>query len=246
MNASEGSTLPDQDSAQLASHVADIARILFAPGTVAEVLARIVTLSVTTIDGCDESGLCERSLGNAVSVPTSPLIAELDHLQASLGEGPCVDTLGGANGVYVADLTETTVWPQFSPPAAEAGLRSVLAFRLFTETETLGALQLYARLPAAFNANDRAQGLIFAAHASLALAAAQTNATGQARIDHLQVALASREIIGQAQGILMERERITADQAFALLRKSSQHLNVKLRDIAQQLVDTGTVPNDPE
>jgi len=107
---------------------------------------------------------------------------------------------------------------------------------------TLGALQLYARLPAAFNATDRAQGLIFAAHAGMALGVARAQATERGRTDHLQTALVSREIIGQAQGILMERERITAEQAFDLLRRSSQHLNRRLRDVAQELVDTGTVP----
>ncbi len=118
----------------------------------------------------------------------------------------------------------------------------MLGYRLFAGSETLGALQLYARLPAAFNATDRAQGLIFAAHAGMALGVARAQATERGRTDHLQTALVSREIIGQAQGILMERERITAEQAFDLLRRSSQHLNRRLRDVAQELVDTGTVP----
>ena len=118
----------------------------------------------------------------------------------------------------------------------------MLGYRLFAGSETLGALQLYARLPAAFNATDRAQGLIFAAHAGIALGVARAQATERGRTDHLQTALVSREIIGQAQGILMERERITAEQAFDLLRRSSQHLNRRLRDVAQELVDTGTVP----
>lgn len=239
----EGSTLAERDAEQLAKVMADIARVLFSPGTVDQVLHRIVTASVLTIDGCDEAGLCARAQGDPVPMAASPLAEELDRQQLVLGEGPCIDALGGANSTYVSDLSETTMWPRFAKVAAEAGLRSVLAFRLFTEAETIGALQLYARLPLAFNPTDRAQGLIFAAHASQALAVAQTNASGQARIDHLQAALESREVIGQAQGILMERERITADQAFALLRKSSQRLNVKLRDVAQQLVDTGAFPD---
>jgi len=152
--------------------------------------------------------------------------------------------LGGLDSVYVDDLTDSPTWPRFGPLAAQAGLRSALAYRLFAGPETLGALLMYARLPGAFNATDRAQGLIFATHASMALSVARSQATERGRTTNLQTALLSREIIGQAQGILMERERITADQAFDLLRRSSQHLNLKLRDVAQELVDTGAVPGE--
>ena len=241
MEASEVSSVAGDTSEQLAQHLADIARVLLSPGSVGDTLQRIVFLSVAAIDGCDASGLCERALASDL-VPSSALVAELDALQAALGEGPCVEALAGVNSVYVDDLADSGRWPRFGPIAAAAGLRSALAYRLFAGEDTLGALQLYARLPAAFNATDRAQGLIFAAHAGMALAVAQSQATERDRTDNLQAALASREIIGQAQGILMERERITAEQAFELLRRASQHLNLKLRDVAQQLVDTGAVP----
>ena len=121
-------------------------------------------------------------------------------------------------------------------------MRSALAYRLSVEGETVGALQLFARLPGAFNAGERAQGLIFASYAGLALSLAKAQEAEEERIGNLEIALASRDVIGQAQGILMERERITADQAFRLLRRSSQHLNRKLRTVAQDIVDTGTIP----
>ncbi len=238
----ERTSVMEDPEAQLAQQLAGIARVLLSPGTIAQTMQGIVTLSLASIDGCDESSFCEGVVGNGWSVPSSPLIAELNHLQGLLGEGPCVDAVGGLDSVYVEDLTDDARWPRFAPLAAEAGLRSALTFRLFAGAETLGALQLYARSPAAFDGTGRAQGLIFAAHAGMALAVARTRAMDQGRTDHLQVALVSREIIGQAQGILMERERITADQAFDLLRRSSQHLNFKLRDVAQQLVDTGAMP----
>jgi hypothetical protein len=237
-------TTGTDSGAHVAQHLADIARILLAPSTVSDTLNLIVTMAVASIDGCDEAGLCELTHGGGQSVPTSALVAELDDLQTSLGEGPCLDVLGGQDSVYVDDLQDSVTWPRFAPLAAQAGLRSALAYRLFTGPETLGALLMYARLPAAFNATDRAQGLIFATHASMALSVAQSQASERGRTTNLQTALLSREIIGQAQGILMERERITADQAFDLLRRSSQHLNVKLRDVAQELVDTGSVPGE--
>jgi AmiR/NasT family two-component response regulator len=106
-----------------------------------------------------------------------------------------------------------------------------------------GALNLYARYPAAFGVVDRARATILTSLASQALSVAHSHEDEQRRVENLNAALGTRETIGEALGILMERERITADQAFDVLRRASQHLNVKLRDIAQNLVDTGETPN---
>lgn len=230
--------LDDVDpSNDLAQHLADIATVMLAPGAVTAA-ERIVLLALQTMDSCDEAGLC----GNAADGHQPGQIGTLERLQAEAGHGPCADALGGLSWVYVPDLLDDRTWPLFSPEAARLGMRSALVYRLHLDGETLGALQLYAQLPAAFNATERAQGLIFATYAGLALALARDREAEQVRIDNLQSALSSRDIIGQAQGILMERERISADQAFQLLRRSSQHLNRKLRAVAQDVVDTGTVP----
>lgn len=228
--------------AVVTQQVADIARVLLSPGSVGQILDRIVTLAVASIDGCADAGLCSVSTDSLHSARGSALMIDLDQRQTALAEGPCPDALGGVDCVYAADLGDDPRWPAFGPIAAAAGLRSVLAYRLFAGTETLGALQLYAHLPAEFNAAERAQGLLFATHAGIALQVAEQQAAQSGRTDHLEAALVSREVIGQAQGILMERERITATQAFDLLRRSSQQLNLKLRDVAQELVDTGSVP----
>lgn len=193
------------------------------------------------MDGCDEAALCAANGLNTNPAP-SELIARLDALQAQAAQGPCLDALGGLDTVYVADLLDDQSWPLFSPDAAQLGIRSALAYRLTSMGVTVGALQMYARLPGAFNAIERTQGLLFASYAGLALAVSNAQQADEARIDNLETALSSREVIGQAQGILMERERITADQAFQLLRRSSQHLNRKLRTVAQDIVDTGAVP----
>ena len=104
------------------------------------------------------------------------------------------------------------------------------------------ALNLYSRLPAAFGATDRAQGQLFATLARLALDFAEERASDERRTGNLIEALRTRELVGQAQGILMERERITADQAFDVLRRASQHMNIKLREVAATLVETGESP----
>lgn len=233
--------------AGMAQTLVEIARILLAPGSVEQILQRIVLLSMTAIDGCDAAGLCAHA-GSPTELPLvgDGTLAALDEVQHELGEGPCLDVLAGADSAYVAELIDSTRWPLFAARATAAGMRSALAYRLASGKVTLGALQMYARLPAAFSATDRAQGLLFAAHAGMALANAQALAEADDRTANLLTAMLSREVIGQAQGILMERERITAEQAFSLLRKASQALNRKLSDVAQELVDTGAVPGESD
>lgn len=236
-------TVEPDPGTELARHLADIANVMLAPGSATTAAERIVTLVVATMDTCDEAALCASDPGQPPSGST--LMVELDAVQVRLGQGPCPDALGGVQAIYVPDLLDDRSWPLFSPEAVQRGFRSTLAYRLSFDGETVGALQLYAQLPGAFNATERAQGLIFASYAGLALAVARAQSTARAEEDrrtrNFESALSSREVIGQAQGILMERERITADQAFQLLRRSSQHLNRKLRAVAQDVVDFGTM-----
>jgi len=134
--------------------------------------------------------------------------------------------------VDVPDMATETRWPAFAERASRAGAGSMLSFRLFVSGDDLGAMNLYNRRPHAFDAESRHTGMPFAAHAAVALAQLQ---------DHQQMlaAVDSRDIIGQAKGILMERHKLTGDQAFHLLTTASQHRNVKLRALAEELVFSG-------
>ncbi|HVL89945.1 MAG TPA: GAF and ANTAR domain-containing protein [Actinomycetota bacterium] len=236
----------------LASSFAEIARGLYSAHTVKETLDRIVDASVRTIDGCSGAGISFIQNGDIVTpVWTEPTVVEVDEMQYTTGQGPCLDAITHGETFYAEDLRTDTRWPDFGPRAAAAGLRSLMSFCLAGEA-TLGALNLYARRPRAFGATDRAMGLILATHAGVALAAAveledATKAleVETKRLQNLQGALFSRQVIGRAEGILMNRERITGDQAFDLLRRASQQLNIKLREIAQHVVDTGEIPDRP-
>lgn len=235
---------PADISDDLAVLLANIATVLLGPGGRDTAADTIVALALSTIDNCDEAGLCGDS-GLTLDASPSAMILQLEALQKKAGHGPCTEALAGLDAVYVPDLLDDDHrWPVFSPEASRLGMRSALAYRLSVQGETLGALQLYAHLPAAFSANDRAQGLLFAIYAGLAFAQAKAQEAEESKIENLQSALASREIIGQAQGILMQREKITADQAFQLLRRSSQHLNRKLRIVAQDVVDSGQMTTE--
>ena len=133
------------------------------------------------------------------------------------------------------DVAGDARWPLWGPAVAELGMHSVLSIRLATRTRRYGSLNLYADRLNAFDDDDVAVATIFVSHASVALAAAH-NEQG------LQFAIDARKLIGQAQGILMERFDLDADRAFEFLRRQSQHHNVKLRSVAEWVVANRTMP----
>lgn len=235
---------PDTDS--VADTIVDVSgavNALFAGGGVTQTLQQLVDVAADTVEGCDYAGVFLRE-GGAITTPvhTDRLVAEIDELQHRLGEGPCLQAIADRTTVYAEDLIDDRRWPVFGPLAATRGVRSVLALQLAAGPGASGALNLYAGYPRAFGVFDRGRGLLLATLAGAALSSARRQADDARRIGDLSAALATRELIGQAQGILMERERVTADQAFDILRRASQHLNRKLREIAQDLVETGRQP----
>jgi hypothetical protein len=219
------------------------ARALFSAGSLQDTLAQLAGLAVTTIEACELASILLIERGSVVAtVCSDPLVAEIDALQHDVGEGPYLDAVTLGLTFYADELGDDSRWPQFGPRAVAKGVRSMLAQPLFGKG-TLGALNLYARYPQAFGVIDRARAVLLAALGGLAASAARSHEDEERRADNLQAALVTRELIGQAQGILMERERITSDQAFGILRQASQHLNIKLREVAQGLVDTGERPD---
>jgi GAF domain-containing protein len=168
---------------------------------------------------------------------TGELSRLVDSLQERLGQGPCMDAVWDQQVVRVDDVGADGRWPEFSRPAAELGVGSMLCFQLFVAGNRLGALNLYSRAPRAFDVESQDIGLVFASHAAVALAGALNE-------QHLRTGMGNRDVIGQAKGILMERHKLTAPQAFAVLARVSQELNRRLIDIAVELTDTGIVPGD--
>ena len=229
--------MPDLAPNDLPGMLADAARALARTGTVQETLQRIVDLSLEIIRDADCAGLMLLSDSRVTTPAATDLRAsDLDALQARLWEGPCMDAVRGQESVDAEDLAGEDRWPQFAAKAVERGMRSLLACRLSLDDEPLGALNLYSRRPSAFAEADRETAALFAVHTSVALAAAETHADDLTRALHLQEALDSRDLIGQAKGILMERQHIDADTAFDILRRASQRSNVKLHDVAALIV----------
>ncbi|MEJ2871281.1 GAF and ANTAR domain-containing protein [Actinomycetospora sp. OC33-EN08] len=169
-------------------------------------------------------------------VETDPLATEADHIQYDTSEGPCVEaTATSSSGItYSRDLAHDPRYPRFGPRVARLGLTAVVAAGMFPEGQPprLGALNYYFRSADHLADVDQDVMLLLAAHASVALQAAQDVAASRLETVQLTEALHSRDVIGQAKGILMERRGVDADGAFDILRRASQDLNVKIRDVA--------------
>ncbi len=163
----------------------------------------------------------------------------LDMKQQETGHGPCIEAAREQTLICTNDLRRDPRWPEFSAEAQARGVSSMLCAPLWISERTLGALSLYAAQPAAFSAHDETIIELFATLAALALAEAQ-------RTDHLRAALVNRDVIGQAKGIIMERYKINPDAAFSTLTRISQNRNIKLHEVARQLIETGELPDTTE
>ncbi len=184
---------------------------------------------------CDEAGIMLVRGRNQIetAAATSSRVGESHSLQFVLDEGPCLDALEGGPVYLSNDVKNDLRWPAWGPAIAELGMHSVLSLRLETRTRRYGSLNLYADRLDAFDDDDVAVASIFVTHASIALASAHNE-------EGLQVAIDARKLIGQAQGILMERYDLDANRAFEFLRRLSQHHNVKLREVAAWVVEHRT------
>jgi transcriptional regulator with GAF, ATPase, and Fis domain len=222
---------------ELAEHLAEMARELQAPDTLDETLDAIVRCAVANIPRAEHASISTVTQRRHVRtlVSTGDILRAVDRAQYDLGQGPCVETLYEHKTVRAPDLASEQRWPEFAKRATELGAGSMLGVQLYVAGDDLGALNLINGSRDAFDEEAEEMALLFAAHAAIALADAEKR-------DNLNSALSSRDVIGQAKGILMERHKVTSDQAFRLLVQASQRRQEKLRDVAEQLTLTGELP----
>ena len=197
------------------------------------VVAELAEHAAAEIPGAQYAGITLTRNAKHIDTPAAthywPVL--LDKIQQRHLEGPCLTAAWDEKTVHVPDMEAEDRFPDYRRDAlAETPIRSIMAFQLFIAGESLGALNIYAEEPQAFSAEARTLGLIFAAHSSVAWNSAR-------RDEQFQRALSSRDVIGQAKGMIMERYRVDAVQAFEVLRKLSQDSNVPLLQIASELVE---------
>ena len=223
---------------QLLEQVAGIARELSEVDGLQATLQHIVDLGEGLLEHCHGVSLMLIVRGGAIETPaaSSQVAHDSDLLQYATGEGPCLSAIRDHETVLMQDLEKEERWPTYRDAALRLGVRSMVSFRLFVTDDSLGALDLYSRRPNAFDQRSVLLGQVFAAQASVALKAVFTEVG-------LQAAIRSRDVIGQAKGIVMARRHVTPDAAFAILRQLSQDRNEKLVDLAEQIAATGEVPS---
>jgi len=220
-------------SVDVGQAIAAAARALYEGQSLDETLQRIVEVARDSVPGFDQVGIStvDRKGHVETRATTGELVRTLDAAQYDLGEGPCVDTLRDAEVVVVPDIGGDGRWPRYAPIAVRHGVRSQLALKLYLDQEgTLGGINLYSTTSSDVDPQAQPIAELFATHAALALGNAREK-------DTLNEALLTRQVIGQAIGILMERYSISSDRAFQFLVRASSVGNLKLRDVAQELVN---------
>jgi GAF domain-containing protein len=217
----------------LARRMAELARASASPRSVDDVLSDVTAAAKELIPGTDTAGvLLIGKAGKFDSVAgTSDLPHLLDELQMKFNEGPCVEAALDELIVRTEDFRSEERWPKYSAAVVEIGVLSGLSFKLYTAERTAGALNLFAFEPNAFDAEDETTGVVLAAHAAAAILSSRHG-------EQLESALTTRDRIGQAKGIIMERFGVDDVQAFEMLRRLSQDSNTRLIDIAQRVIDT--------
>jgi GAF domain-containing protein len=228
------------EGTRLAAYFAQVAEELLAdPGEVT--FERVVRRAVQVVPAADHGSITLRQRRGRVETvaSTDVLVDEVDAAQYTLREGPCLDAAFEDASCTVHDLRTDERWPRWSRFAFDRGLRSALAIRLHAEDRTLGALNLYATRSGAFDQDTVDTALIFASHAAEALNKARL-------VSNLEAALESRHLIGMAQGVLAVRYDVPYEAAFTVLQRFSNDHNIKLRDVARQVLDSRELPGVPD
>lgn len=222
----------------MALSLSDLTRIVTELSELADLDKSIdlITSSAKWMFDADEVGVTLIKPGARLETvgPTADLAARADDMQHELGEGPCIDAATEAQIVRTDDPANDARWPLWGPAIAELGVRSSISVDLVNHQVRLGALNLYGKRHEQFAHLDPEELRTYATHVMAVLGATH-------RIESLESALETRTVIGQAEGIVMERFSIDAVTAFAVLRRASQQSNVKVRDLAEQLVQKGDI-----
>jgi GAF domain-containing protein len=219
-----------------------LARVVLVDREFTQILSEIISIARKEMPGADAAGITLiRGETAFTAAHDGQMALDADELQYQRGYGPCMDA-GRAGQVFlIDDMRSEQRWPDYAQNAYKHGVGSSLSVPLPFQGAMIGALNTYAGRPHAFGDDDitLSQEIV----GWLAIAVENAEATTRTADDllHLRTAMLSRAVIEQAKGVLMERYKITQDQAFTLLTHSSQHTNVKLRDVAEELVRTGAL-----
>ena len=210
--------LPD-----VAQHLSRAKAVAANDGAIEGALRLAVALARTMVDGADGASVTLRRDGRLGTVAASDqTVSDMDANQYATGEGPCVDAAIEGRRFHAQSLEEETRWPAFTPRARALGISAILSSPLLAEGQPVGALNIYSRTAAAFGAKEQELASVFATEASNILSDAGVQTNDDQLTGRFQGALRTREIIAEAQGVIMERQDVGEDDAFDILRRFSQ------------------------
>jgi transcriptional regulator with GAF, ATPase, and Fis domain len=236
------------DGDDISSSITELQNVLLGTESIDMFIQELAVQAARLVAGSLSCGITlSRSGKNSTVGCSGEQATAVNELQYELGEGPCLTALSDRCPVQSDDMTAETRWPRFALAAAERGVRSCLSLPLIAQDVTVGALNLYSTQCRAFGEEETRRAGNFAEPAAGALALGLRLVTYADLIEQLRASLATRAAIDQAVGIIMAQERCTQDKAFAALRTASQNRNVKLRDIAREVVVSvsGEAPQPP-
>lgn len=233
-----GAGFDDGSGDRLQGSLTALSRLCTGRVPLEDVLTQVATFAVAAIPHADGAGLTLLEPNRADTiVVTAPFVTEVDAIQYSLGDGPCISAAAQGQTMMSGSLGGDLRWRQFGSKVARLGVHSVVSLPLITPTGVIGAMNVYAHAKNAFDERAAELGELFATPAAVAVENAQILDQTQRLVQQLQVAMAERGIIDQSLGIIMSRSGVSADEAMARLRRMSQTEHVKLARIAQSVVD---------
>jgi GAF domain-containing protein len=222
--------------------IEELTGLLLDEETLETTLQRVVDAAVRVASHADAASVSlDRDGERLTFAATDDRAARIDAYQTDTREGPCVDAVRDGTSIRAVLPKDSSKWPTFAARATGAGLCAAYAVPLRVREVVLGSLNVYS-FSGEFAQDDEKASEALAAQAAIALSNAQVFARTRALVDDLNVALETRDVIGQAKGILMERHTITADEAFEMLVSASQRHHKKLRDVADALARSGELP----
>jgi transcriptional regulator with GAF, ATPase, and Fis domain len=223
-----------EDHAEPATVLRGLAELVYSGDDYAEMYEAVCRAALHLVDGCDHASIMLRQHGHFVTAASSDETAAfIDGLEREVGEGPCVDAIEEEAAQLDTDLTEASAWPRLRDRiVAETPVRGMAGFRLLVDDRKAGALNLFSDRPNALTRSSVDQAAVLAAFASVALMAA----THKEQARTLREGLDSNREIGKAIGLMMAFHKVGDDEAFDILRRASQEMNLKISEIAGQIV----------
>jgi anti-anti-sigma factor len=213
---------------------------------IAGALRMVVALARATVGGADGVSVSLRRHGRLATVAASDqTISDMDVGQYATGQGPCVDASVQGRWFHVESLDTETRWPAFTPRAQALGIHAILSSPLLARDQPVGALNIYSRTPAAFTPTDQKLASVFATEVSTILTDAGMDLAGDQLAGRVNEALLTRQVIAQAQGVIMQRDGVDEDAAYTALRRMSLVSGMTLREEADYILTVASSPHPP-